>query len=64
MYFANSIFLIIYVVFVTGIKGKATNLLSVAMSYLGLLISFECFLKVYEIKDTLNNFFDASKNNN
>lgn len=58
MYFADMAYLLIYIIFVSGIKGKATYFLAIAMSYLGLIAACECFIRVYELKDTVPNILD------
>lgn len=48
-YFANLGYLILYVIFVNGLKKGDLNYLAVTMSYLGLLLTGECLYKVLEL---------------
>lgn len=57
-FFADLAYLVLYLLIVNGIKKVDLKLLATAMSYLALLISFECLYKVIELKDTVSSIFD------
>ncbi len=58
LFFANAAYLLIYVFFVNGIKKNSFKMLALTMSYLAILLAFECALKVYELKDTKDSIFE------
>lgn len=55
LFFGNLGYLLLYIIMTNGIKEDSTNLLAVSMSYLVLILTCECALKVYELKDTVPN---------
>ena len=56
-FFVNFGFLLMYIIMVNGIKDNAIELLSVTMSYLIIIISFQCAVMVYEQKDKVTSIF-------
>ncbi len=55
LYFADAAYLLIYIIVASGIKKNALELVSVAISYLGVIIAIECITRVIELKDTVDN---------
>lgn len=55
LFFANIGYLVLYMIMANGIKKNSIHLLAVTMSYLGIILAFECAFKVYELKDTVDN---------
>ena len=50
-FFSNLAYLVVYVIAVNGIKKDSINLLAHTMTYLGVLMAFECLFKVIELYD-------------
>lgn len=57
-YIADLGYLIIYLLFINGMKKLDLKLIAVSFTYLALLITFECTYKVIELKDTVSSIFD------
>lgn len=60
LYFADLMYLLLYVIFASGIKKNSVDLMATAMSYLGVVIAIECAFRVYELKDTVDNILSLS----
>ncbi|MDE6407728.1 MAG: O-antigen ligase family protein [Anaeroplasmataceae bacterium] len=58
LFFANLGYLLLYIIMTNGIKENGMDLLAVSMSFLTIILACECALKVYELKDTVNNILD------
>jgi len=59
-YFIGFGYLILYVLLFSGIKSDSIEMLSTSMSFLGVILAFECFIKVLMLKDTTEHIFDLS----
>ena len=57
-YFIGFGYLFLYIMLTNGIKSNCIDILVVSMSYLGIILSFECIYKVITLKDTVNNVFN------
>lgn len=58
LFFADFAYLLLYFLVIYGLKKVDLKLLSVSMSYLGILISLECVYMAYDLKDTAESIFD------
>ena len=54
-FFSNLIYLLVYVLFINGLKKDAFKMLAHTMTYLGMLIALECMIKVIELSGTVDN---------
>ena len=57
-FFADIAYLLLYVLIISSLKKVDIKLLATSMSYLAILLTFECIYKVYELKDTVDSIFD------
>ena len=57
-FFADLAYLVLYILIISGLKKVDLKLLATSMSYLAILLTFECIYKVYELKDTVDSIFD------
>ena len=57
-FFADLGYLVLYLIFVNGIKKSSLKFVSISMSYLALILSIECAIRVFELKDTVENIFE------
>ena len=59
-FFSNLIYLLVYVLFINGLKKNAFKLLAHTMTYLGMLIAVECMIKVIELAGTVDNILELT----
>lgn len=59
-YFIGFGYLLLYIMLNNGIKSNSKDVLCISMSYLGVILAFECIFKIIALKDTVNNIFDLS----
>lgn len=55
LFFADFGYLLLYIIFVNGVKEKSLDFLAVTMSYLIVILACECGLKVYSLRNEYDN---------
>ncbi len=54
LFFGNLGYVLLYMIMSNGIKDNGIDLLAVSMSYLAIILTCECALKVYELRNTVD----------
>ncbi|MDE5714832.1 MAG: hypothetical protein K2I42_01740 [Anaeroplasmataceae bacterium] len=60
LYFGNLGYLLLYIIMVNGIKQDGIRLVATTMSYLAVILAFECGFKVWELKDTVESILQLA----
>lgn len=58
LYFGNAGYLFFYVILVSGIKKNSLEIVTVAISYLGVVISLQCIAKIIDVRADADSIFD------